>query len=135
MIDYMDITTSTKIAMLHDLKYYPYVVKVTNDVNWNIFLPSSKDDLTRFVDYLREFIIDVDDTDTKNKEFLVCNINYTEWQGKKWVYAIEIKETESTISKVIFKSYSEIRSLYNSYSEDQQIKHLLPSFPMKKYIK
>lgn len=78
-----------------------------------------------------------DDLDSKNKpsEYVQCHIAYTEWQGKKCMYAIEITETETAISKTIFKSYSDILGLYNKFYSDESIRSFLPSFPTKKYLR
>lgn len=68
------------------------------------------------------------------RDYVRSDIIYTEWQGKSCIYAIRISGENSSYSKIIFKSYSEIMNLYEKFRMDEEVKQYLPVFPVEKYI-
>lgn len=142
IITYMEINQSFRILSLPNMKYYFNCVKVTNSEKSLIFMAVDNDVQKLFIQCLSDCLLEKHDIQESrhtsitgwNRDYIVSDIIYVEWQGKSSVYAIRVSGDNFSFSKMIFKSFSEILKLYERFSNNDEFKNCLPEFPKKKYL-
>lgn len=60
------------------------------------------------------------------RDYIVSDIIYTEWQGKSVAYAIRITDSSNVFTKVTFKYFNEMIKFYQKLYENENLRPHLP---------